>query len=213
MPNEMTTGMLWSTELPSWQRDYYSLLLLETLRTKSIMVPLCTFKEDFEAAKSGVIIFTEVYDTEPNWNALTESGIWMQGAHLDSRTVRIELEIHGDILKFSDYNEVVQYVNSGNMSGLVRNKIGQNEVDYLDTMARNAFLAHPNKTYSGDATSRNTLEAADLFDPDMCETIRVHLEENDIPGVSTVEDGGGAAILCTTTPRVIKDVRTGDDSK
>lgn len=60
MPNEMTTGMLWSTELPSWQRDYYSLLLLETLRTKSIMVPLTVFKEDFEAAKSGVIIYTEV---------------------------------------------------------------------------------------------------------------------------------------------------------
>ena len=210
---DMTSGMLWSTELPSWQRDYYSLLLLETLRTKSIMVPLTVFKEDFDAAKSGVIIYTEVYDTEPNWNPLNEDGIWMTGAHLDSRTVRIELEIHGDILKFSDYNEVVQFVNSGNMSGLVRNKIGQNEVDYLDTMARNAFLQHPNKTYAGSQTSRNALTASDLFLPDMCETIRVHLEENEIPGVATVGDGDGAIILCTTTPRVIKDIRTNDNSK
>lgn len=60
MPNDMLTGMLWSSTLPSWQRDYYSLLLLETLRTKSILVPFCNVKEDYEQGKSGVIIYTEV---------------------------------------------------------------------------------------------------------------------------------------------------------
>ena len=44
--------------------------------------------------------------------------------------MNIGLEIHGDTLKYSDYSEVVQYVNSGDMRGLVRNKIGQNQVDY-----------------------------------------------------------------------------------
>lgn len=207
------TGALFSSTLPSWQRDYYSLLLLETLRTKSILVPFCAVKEDFAAADSGVVVFTEVFDTEPNWNPLSEGDIWLRGAHMDSRTVRIELEIHGDILKFSDYSEVVNYVKRGDMRGLVANKIGQNQVDYLDILARNAFLSHPYPDYAGGKTSRGALLAADLFDPDMAETIRVHLEENDIPGVFAVEDGGGNNIACVTTPRVIKDIRTSPGSK
>ena len=189
--SDLLTGMLWSNTLPDWQRDYYSTLLLETLRTKSIMVPYCAVKEDYAAANSGVVVYTEVYDTEPNTNPLTESDIWLKGAHLDSRTVRIELEIHGDILKFSDYNEIVQYVKAGNMRGLVRDKIGQNQIDYLDILARNAFLQHPNKMFMGQ-TSRGALTATDLFDPDIAETVRVHLEENEIPGVATVGDGDGA---------------------
>jgi N4-gp56 family major capsid protein len=175
-------------------------------------------KEDFAAANSGVVIFTEVYDTEPNWNALSETDIWLRGAALDSRTVNIQLEIHGDILKFSDYNQIVQYVNAGNMRGLVKEKIGQNQVDYLDTLARNAFLSHPNKNalISGTLTpggARASITSTDLFDPDIVETIRVHLEENEIPGVAGVQDGDGGVIVCATSPRVIKDIRTNPASK
>jgi len=57
---DLTSGVLWSSSLPSWQRNYYSLLLLETLRTKSILVPYCAVKKDFAAANSGIVVFTEV---------------------------------------------------------------------------------------------------------------------------------------------------------
>jgi N4-gp56 family major capsid protein len=177
-------------------------------------------KEDFNAANSGVVTYTEVYDTEPNWDPISESGIWLSGAHLDSRTVSIQLEIHGDILKFSDYNEIVQYVNAGNIRGLVSNKIGQNQVDYLDILARNAFLSHPNVQRfksetlgSGSGYARTDLAAGDYFNPDIVETIRVHLEENEIPGVVAVADEDVQTIVCVTTPRVIKDIRTGNSSK
>ena len=217
---DYVTGAMWGTgsvpdTLPSWQRDYYSMLLLETLRMKSILVPYCTVKEDFAAANSGIINFTEVYDTEPNPAALTETSIWLTGGHLDSRKVTLGLEIHGDILKFSDYTEIVQYINKGDMRGLVSEKIGQNQVDYLDLLARNAFLAHPHPNYMGTATTRATLAQTDLFDPDICETIRVHLEENNIPGVFGPNDdaNAGPTIVCITTPRVIKDIRTSATSK
>lgn len=214
MPNEYTTGALWSSTLPSWQRDYYSLLLLETLRTKSILVPYTQVKQDYAAANSGVVVYTEVYDTEPDWNPLAETDIWLRGAYLDSRTVQIALEIHGDVLKFSDYSEIVQYVKKGDIAGLVREKIGQNQVDYLDILARNAFLTHPNKIYAGTGnTTRVGLASTDYFDPDITEVIRVHLEENEIPGVAAVGDGDGQTIVCVTTPRVIKDIRTAPASK
>jgi hypothetical protein len=63
---------------------------------------------------------------------LNETDIWPRGAHMDSRTVNLQMEIHGDTLKFSDYNEVVHYVNRGDMKGLVRDKIGQNMTDTLN---------------------------------------------------------------------------------
>jgi len=204
---DLITGMQWSTTHPNWQRDYYAMLLLETLRTKSLLVPFCAVNRDHSAQKTGTVVHTEVYDTEPNWNALAETDIWLRGAHLDSRTVSIDLAIHGDVLKFSDYSEIVQFVNRGDMSGLVRSKIGQNQVDYLDILARNAFLTHPNKTFGGGKADRASVLAADIFDVNQAELMRTHLEENEIPGINNPEDQSGEAIVCITTPRVIHDIR------
>lgn len=214
MPNEYTTGAHFAGNFPDWQRDYYSMLLLETLRTKSIMVPYCAVKTDYTAANSGVIVYTEVMDTEPDWNPLAESDIWLRGAHLDSQSVRIELEIHGDVLKFSDYSEVVQYVKKGDMRGLVRNKIGQNQVDYLDILARNAFASMPNKVYAGTSNAaRNELGAGDNLLPGLISLARVHLEENDIPGVAATQDIDIPTLVCTTTPRAIYDMKAADSNK
>ncbi len=65
MANDFTTGALWQSSIPNWQRTYYEGLLMETLRTKSIMVPYTVMKEDFTARKTGIINYTEVFDTEP----------------------------------------------------------------------------------------------------------------------------------------------------
>ena len=199
-------GTLYTSTLPAWQRDYYEMVLLETLRVKSVLVPFTVLREDFDAKKTGTIIHSEVYDMDPNWNPLTEGTLWLKGGHLDSRTVKIELEIHGDILKFGDYNEIVQFINRGDIRGLVKEKIGQNMIDTLDILARNAFLEHPHKGYIG-GNSRVSIGEGDLFNPDVGEIIRTQLEEDEIPGVSGPEDTAGPVIVCVTTPRVIKDIR------
>jgi hypothetical protein len=79
MTNAVETGTLWSSTLPAGQRDYYEQLLLETLRTQSVLVPFTTMKEDFRARDTGTIIFSEVFDTDPNYNPLSETGIWLSG--------------------------------------------------------------------------------------------------------------------------------------
>lgn len=214
MANDYVSGAMFSDSLPQWQRTYYEALLLETLRTKSILVPFCAVKEDFAARDTGRITYTEVFDTDPNYNPLGEQDIWMRGAHLDSRSVTIDLEIHGDTLKFSDYSEIVQYVNKGNLRGLVRDKIGRNQLDMLDILARNAFLSHPNKIYgNGDRASRDLIQSTDTFDVDMAELARTHLEEGDIPGLAMTGDGDSQVIVCVTTPRVLHDIRTAAGSK
>jgi hypothetical protein len=78
----------------------------------------------------------------------------------------------------------------------------------MDILARNAFMLHPYPFYAGAATSRATLGASDLFDPDIVELARTHLEELDIPGVVASTDEEVPMLVCITTPRVIHDIRT-----
>lgn len=207
------TGTRWSSTLPAGQRTYYESLLLETLRTKSVLIPFTVVKEDFRARDTGVIVYSEVMDTDPDYNALAETTIWLTGAHLDSRSVQIQLEIHGDTIKISDYNELVNYWNGGDLRGIVQGKLGQNQVDYLDILARNAFLSAPYKTLAGGRSTIYGLLQTDVFDPDYCENARTHLEEREVPGVASPEDGGGGVIVCVTSPRVIHDIRTAVGSK
>jgi hypothetical protein len=128
---------------------------------------------------------------------------------LDSRSVNLQMEIHGDMLKFSDYQEITNYLNAGDIRGLVKEKMGQNLVDNLDILARNAFLQHPNPVYvGGSRANRAAVLATDVFLPDFAELARTHLEEKDIPGLNPVSDEDIQTILCVTTPRVVHDIRT-----
>ncbi len=215
MANAYETGVLFSANLPEGQRAYYEQLLLATLRTQSILVPYTVMKEDFRARDTGQMVYSEVFDTAPNYNALSESDIWLPGAHLDSRSVTLDLEIHGDTIKVSSYNELVNFWNNGDLTGLVKGKLGQNMVEYLDILARNAFLSAPAnyKWFAGTSnTDRFDLLQTDVFDPDYAERVRVHLEERDIPGIVTAEDNA-PGIVMLVTPRVAHDIRTAATSQ
>jgi N4-gp56 family major capsid protein len=208
----LETGLLTATGLPAGQRTYYEQVLLDVLRGKSILSPFCVMKEDFAARDTGRMTYTEVMDTEPNWNAVAESAVWLSGAHLDSRAITIDLEIHGDVIKLSEYNELTNFWNKGDFRSLCNGKLGQNMVDTMDILARNAFLSHPNKSF-GACSSRADIAATNIFDPDMAELMRTHLEENEVPGVQAVSDGDIGTIVCVTTPRVVHDIRTAAASK
>lgn len=213
MTTDIMSGMLTASALPAGQRAYYEQMLLDTLRVKSILVPFCTMKEDFKARDTGQIVYSEVFDTEPNWNPGSETTPWLNGAYLDSRSITIGLDIHGDVIKISDYSELVNFWNNGDLTGLVQGKLGENMVATLDVLALNAFLSHPDKMYGGNATSRATLDAADIFNVDQIELARLQLEENEVPGVASVNADDVAELVCVTTPAVIHDIRTTANSK
>jgi len=211
--NVYETGAIFSGALPAGQRTFYEQLLLENLRTKSILVPFTVMKEDFRARDSGQIIYSEVYDTEPNWNPVLESTVWLSGAHLDSRSITIDLNIHGDVIKVSEYSELVNFWNNGDLRGLVNGKLGQNMVDYLDILARNAFLEAPYKQFGGGKADRASLTKTDIFDVSLVEEARTLLEERNVPGVSGIDDSNIQTLVCVTTPRVINQIRTAATSK
>jgi N4-gp56 family major capsid protein len=208
MPDTYETGAIFSGALPAGQRTFYEQLLLENLRTKSILVPYTVMKEDFSGRDTGRITYSEVMDTDPNFEGHSEDTLWLPGAHLDSRSVTIDLAIHGDIIKVSDYTELVNFWNKGDLRSLVNGKLGQNQVDYLDLLARNAFLEAPYKQFGGGKSDRASLTKDDIFDPDMLEETRTLLEERNVPGVQSVETSGLQTLVCVTTPRVINQIRT-----
>ena len=71
--------------------------------------------------------------------------------------------------------DVVQYLNNGDYRGLVREKIGRNQVDMMDILARNAFLSHPYPVHAGGTVAnREAIKSTDLFDPDFAELARQH---------------------------------------
>ena len=213
MANVYETGAMFASTIPAWQRQWYEASLLNTLRMKSVMVPYCAVKEDFAAKQTGLVTYTEVFDSEPNWNPISEQNLWLRGSHLDTRSVTIGLEIHGDTLKYTDYASALSYLNNGDMRGLIRDKVGWNQAEMLDVLARNAFLSHPRKQFVGGVrANREAILATDLFAPDLAELARVHLEEQNVPGILGVTDQDIQTIVCLTTPRVIHDIRTGAGS-
>lgn len=206
------TGQILSTTIPASQRTYYEMLLLDTIRVQSILLNFCRYKEDFEATKSGKMTFTEVLDAAPNWEPHPESVVWLKGGHLDSRQISITLQIHGDVLKFNDYADQVTFWNRGDLRSLIRGKLGQLVTDEIDILARNAFMDHPAPLFPNSHTALTDLTGADIMTPTHVQDLVVDLEENNIPGVFSPADGGGAAIACVTTPRVIRDIRYAAES-
>jgi len=204
------TGQITTSVLPSSLRTFYSKLLLEVIRTKSILVPFCRVKMDPAAQQSKTITFTEAMDAEPNWNVVAEGTTFMRGAHLDQRTVNIDVDIYGDVIKYGDFYAKTQGI-VDDFRSLVKGKLGQLVIDELDILARNAHLAHPSPYYEGSQISRATITASDILTPGMVRNIRVDLEENDL-----IDWAGGdrpmTDIVCITTPRCIEDLRSGTSS-
>ena len=96
----------------------------------------------------------------------------------------------------------------------MKDKIGRNVIDTLDILAQNAFSAHPNKIFAGGTrANREAILSTDLFDPDLAELARTHLEEAEIPGITAVSADDVQTVVCATTPRVIHDIRTAAGSK
>lgn len=212
MANAVNTGQFLSTTTSQSTRTYYEKLLLDTIRMQSILMGFCRYKEDFGAKATGKMTFTEVLDAEPNWEALPESSVWLKGGHLDSRQVSLELEIHGDVLKFNDYADQVTFWNNGDLRSLVRGKLGQLVTDEMDYLALQAFLDHPSPYYTNATGTRASILDADILSPTEIEDIVVDLEESNIPGVFSPEDGAPVGVVCVTTPRVIRDIRHNADS-
>lgn len=205
------SGAIASTTLTQSERVVYESLLLETLRHNAVFVPYCLPKTDFSAKQTKQIVFTEVYDAEPYWGPISEGQYYLDGIQLGSRQVTLQVEPYANIFKYTDMSEYFTYWQNGNFAEIVRGKLGQNMVQTLDVLAMNAHLDSPFATYAGGKT-RFTMLQTDLYTPDLGELAYIHLQERNVPGLVSVNDGGDPMMVAITSPRVIHDIRIGAGS-
>lgn len=111
------------------------------------------------------------------------------------------------MFKTTEYLETTQYLNSGNLSGLIREKIGVHMALSLDTLARNAFLSTPcgNAWYAGSATSRVTLLSTEKLIPDYVEQAVRNLKARDMETID------GLNVMAVIHPAQTYDLRRHSD--
>ena len=213
MTNILETGALTTSLLPMSLRDYYESVLLDVLRSEAIYNQFSWVKEDFAAKDTKQMVLSQIFDLHPAIAALSEAVAYYDGAFMAGKTWTINVQEHGNVVKTNKFHDLVQFINSGDLEGLVRSKIGQNLVDTVDLLARNAYLTSSNSNlwYSGAGTgstptSRALIAADDKFDPDYADLIATRLESRRARGV----DGKGA-IVGIVHPRVAYDIRNSSD--
>lgn len=159
------------------------------------------------------MIFTEVFDLEPDVTALGNRDLWVPSSHLDSQAIEVTMDYHGGAIKLHKYDELVSYWNrdeEGAMQSLCRGKLGQLMVDHLDILARNAFGNGYFMMFSGTATGSDdsgfaNLAATDTFVAEDVMKVWLQASMNLVP-IYTPQ-GPQQTLLAITTPGVIYDIQ------
>lgn len=192
------------------QRDWYVPDLLDVFRARSIYRQFVPMQVDLAAQRTKQMVFSLVYDLEPNTDTIGLRDLWLPASHTDSASLTINMEHHGDKVALHKYDELVTYWQRNGRKGLrpiVRDLIGLSMVDTLDILARNAFLSAPYAMYSGTATGFDDLGTSDLFDPDTVQDIWLGLSYREVP-LANNPAGVDGTIFAITTPGVLYDVQT-----
>lgn len=195
------------------QRSVYWPELLDTFRVNSVYRPFVRYVADMAAQRTQTIYFDELYDTEPDVDAIGNRDIWLASRHLDSRRVSITMEHHGDKIALHKFDRLVTFwrQNGGDLSAMCRGKLGINMVDYLDILVRNAIIDAPFKLYSGTASNFNTLSAD--YDPSDGQKIWKSMANMNVPFAKNVNPSSNpGALVAITSPTVVFDIQDHDDS-
>lgn len=195
--------------------DTYVPALLDTFRKRSVYRNFVNYQIDLGAQRTKKMIFTELFDAEPNTNAVSLRTLWANASHLDSRQVSVDLEYHMGKIAAHKYDVLVtQWLQAGgDLSSICRGALGQMLTDHLDILARNAFIVWPFSLYSGNATNFQSIQATDKFDDsELAERVWVHMAEKDLPLATDPMGDRSQMLICITTPRVISDMRRNNAS-
>jgi len=180
-------------------------------RAQSVYRNYVPMKVNLAAQQTGVMHFTLLYDLEPNTDSIGLRDLWLPAAHTDSAQVTITMEHHGDKVALHKYDDMITYwrQNRGRagLRPIVRRLLANSMTEYLDVLARNAFLSAPYTLYTGSGnTDFGDLSSSDLFDISVAQDIWLGLSYRQVP-MAINPNGPTGTIVCITTPGVIYDIQ------
>lgn len=203
----LTTGILLTSTIPDAIKPFYQSLLLSVARPALVFEQLATIKVDPTKGPGEEVIFTRVFDIPETTDPLGEDVAFTTGESLDDEQINIKVQEFGQVIKTSQKLEVTEYLNNGNLAGLVREKLGFGMAKSKNVLARNRLLAGSTHNHYGDGkVSRATILATDKATPDMIEQVGRNMRMRDAIGWDQLD-----SIACLTNGSVAYDLRKAND--
>lgn len=201
------TNYLTTSILTDFLRTLYSADLLAVARPMLFYQQFCDIKREPGTQHAKDVYWTRVWDAPTYIGTLTENDGTVPSGVLDDEQKSVTVNEHGFVFKSTEYLEVTQYLNQGNLSGLIRDKIGVHMAMSLDTLARNAWLSNScgNVWYAGTATGRLALNSTDKLTPDYVEQAVRNLKARDMETID------GLNVLSVIHPAQTYDLRRHSD--
>ena len=118
------TNYLTTSTLTDFLRTLYSADLMAVARPMLYYQQFCEVKREPGTQHAKQVYWTKVHDAPTYIGTLTENDGTVPSGVLDDDQVSVTVYEHGFVFKTTEYLEVTQYLNNGNLSGLIREKIG-----------------------------------------------------------------------------------------
>jgi len=167
------------------ERDWYVPELQRAFRQGSNYSQLVPVKVDFTAVRTKKMIWTGLWNLEPNINAIGARDLWLPTMHPDGWQVELELESHGGKIALNKYDELITFFRSsgrqaGTLAPLCRDLMQKAIIDHFEKRIRNAFLTLPISYIQGGGTGFGDISSADVFDPDLAMDVCLEFAYNEV---------------------------------
>jgi len=167
------------------ERDWYVPELQRAFRQTSRYSQMVPIKVDFGAVRTKKIIWTGLWNLEPDITAIGDRSLWLPTMHPDGWQVELTLHTYGGKIALHKYDELVTFFRSsgrqaGTLAPLCRTLMSDAIVDHMEKQIRNAFLSLPVRYFIGGGTGFGDIGASDLFDPGIAMDISLEFQYNDV---------------------------------
>lgn len=167
------------------ERDWYVPELQRAFRQVSNYSQLVPVKVDFTAVRTKKMIWTGLWNLEPDITAIATRGLWLPTMYPDGWQVELELDTYGGKIALHKYDELVTFFTTGGrqagaLAPLCRSLMSDAIVDHLEKQIRNAFLSLPVFYITGGGTGFGDIAQADVYDPDVAMDVSLEFAYNEV---------------------------------
>ena len=199
----------WET-ITATERDWYVPILLNKWRRQSIYKSFVPHLESMAAVRAGnKMIFTGLYNAPITKSPISEHTLWTSSLPINSYVVEIQAAIYGGKISVHEDDMDTSFWQDS-LPNVCKGKLGENMVNTLDELMRDAFLTDaPYTYYAGSQTGVADLTSSHTFDLDQGAKSWIHLAERPFPvDIAMDPTGGWNGVVAIVSPRQYYDIMT-----
>lgn len=189
--------------LPDSMRVIYSNELEYTAQGNLVFDQFAEVKTEFGLDRGQQVVWTVYRNLPPAIAALTEN-VDVDGASLSDFQVSLTVNEYGYAIGTTEKIDLLSY--HGKISNIVQNSLAPHMATSMDVLARNAAWAGAPKRFAGNATSRATIDSADVATIATVKQAAFALARNRVRPV-------GSNYVCVCHPAVIYDLKEDSEWK